>query len=175
MNKNDLERFITEMTFAGDIYSKNLHDGAMLKFFTLLSDHPIDLVVNALNAHMKDPSSGMYAPKPADLIRKIEGEPLTAEEILQAAIKSNTPMGILAADVIGSFEMRSLSRSDLLKIAKGIVSEVRDWQRKYNGGSISAHALKIIESKGVSTSRPFRDDCLQSPADYVNPISALGN
>lgn len=43
--------------------------------FDVLSDLDLDAVLKALSSHVRDPQSGQFQPKPADIVRAIEGTP----------------------------------------------------------------------------------------------------
>lgn len=76
MNKNsDGVKFAGLMTAISEMYSKPITDFGMDMWFDDLKDYDIDQVTRAFQAHRKDPVSGKYMPKTADIIRHIDGLP----------------------------------------------------------------------------------------------------
>jgi hypothetical protein len=55
------------------VYSKQITTGFVDVFFDALAGYDIESVRRGLNAHVQNPDSGQFAPKPADVVRLIDG------------------------------------------------------------------------------------------------------
>lgn len=74
MTPKDYSQFVTIWTQACELYSKTPSDGALDLVFAALQRFDIDQVKQGLTAHINDPKHGDFAPKPADIVRHIEGD-----------------------------------------------------------------------------------------------------
>lgn len=75
MNQSDYLQFVEIWTQACDLYGKPASDGAVNLAFAALDGYDIGDIRTALTAHVRDPDGGRFAPKPADVIRHIDGDP----------------------------------------------------------------------------------------------------
>lgn len=71
--KQDAERFAQAMAGVGEVYGRELSAAAMKLWWELLAPYDIDSVERALRDCMRSPDSGQFAPKPADVIKAIDG------------------------------------------------------------------------------------------------------
>ncbi|WP_447593582.1 DUF6475 domain-containing protein [Aquipseudomonas campi] len=55
------------------VYGKQITTGFVDVFFDALAGYDIESVRRGLNAHVQNPDSGQFAPKPADVVRLIDG------------------------------------------------------------------------------------------------------
>lgn len=75
MESSDLEQFITMMGIVADTYGQpRLNPNAIKLYFEVLSEYPLSEISKAIKEHVKQ---SPYMPKPADIIRIIDG---TAED-----------------------------------------------------------------------------------------------
>lgn len=75
MNSQDQEKFYKIWQAAWETCGRTISPAGMRLAFRALEQYPIHDVSNAVIAHMHDPSTGQFPPKPADIIRHIEGSP----------------------------------------------------------------------------------------------------
>lgn len=74
MNEKDKQAFCAIMYPFGKIYDLSLEDKHIMKvWFEALSDFNIEEVTKAVQRYIKSPDYGSFKPKPADVIRMIEG------------------------------------------------------------------------------------------------------
>lgn len=74
MTEDDKMAFSAIMYPLGKIYDLGIEDKHIMKvWFEALSDLDIDEVAKAVMLYLKSPDFGTYKPKPADIIRMIEG------------------------------------------------------------------------------------------------------
>lgn len=69
----DLKRFADTMLAMCELYGKDLSKPALALWWELLADYPIEDVERGVRACMRSPDHGQFMPKPADVIRAIEG------------------------------------------------------------------------------------------------------
>lgn len=74
MESSDRDEFQRRLTAAWSLYGKSVTPDVLGIFWSALKPWPLDDVARALNKHAASPDVGQYAPKPADLIRQIEGD-----------------------------------------------------------------------------------------------------
>lgn len=75
MTENDMTQFSEMMLGISEVYSKELSKFGLDIWWNDLKDYPIQSVLMAFTAHRKDPKQGQFFPKPADIVRHIDGLP----------------------------------------------------------------------------------------------------
>lgn len=73
MKQPDFKRFKVAVTAISELYSRNLSEAALLMWWKALERFDIEQVEDALNQAIQNPDNGQFMPKPADLIRVLEG------------------------------------------------------------------------------------------------------
>lgn len=73
MIDKDMEKFAAILTGIGEVYSKTISAPLISIFWNSLKNYDIDVVEDAVQRHVNNPDTGQYMPKPADIIRMIEG------------------------------------------------------------------------------------------------------
>lgn len=98
MTDNDKKMFASIMYPLGKIYDLALEDKYIMRvWFEALSDLSIEEVGKAVSAYLKSPDFGTYKPKPADIIKMIQGTSL--DKSFQAWSKVES-----AARRVGSYQ-----------------------------------------------------------------------
>lgn len=91
MTEHERDEFETIWCQAAELYGRAPADGALDMAYEALRDYGIHAIRRALTAHIRDPDSGRFAPKPADVIRHIDGDTesraLNAWSQVRAAIR----------------------------------------------------------------------------------------
>lgn len=78
MTNNDREEFARVWAAAWTMYGKEATAQVIAMVFNALASYSIEDVRRGLSAHMSNPDSGQYAPKPADVIKHISGNSQSA-------------------------------------------------------------------------------------------------
>lgn len=73
MNDQDKNAFTEMMMAAGEVYGKAITVPMIRMYFSTLAPMSIEQAQAAMMAHMQNPDSGQFFPKPADFIRQIAG------------------------------------------------------------------------------------------------------
>lgn len=99
---HDYVEFVTIWTGCHAAYDKYPTDGAIDISFQALCRFEIGDIRVALTAHMNDPEGGRFPPRPADVVRQIEGDSesraLSAWSKVERAISSAGPWATVAFD-----------------------------------------------------------------------------
>ena len=74
MTEADRREFCKLLVGIAELYDKRLTTAAQVLYWDLLKDYELDDIASALKAHTKSPDAGQYLPKPADIIRQLEGD-----------------------------------------------------------------------------------------------------
>jgi len=78
MTKNDRAQFAEIWTAAYAVYGKQVSDAMLDVVFSALSAYSLKDIRTGLSGHVKNPDSGQFAPKPADVIKHISGNSQSA-------------------------------------------------------------------------------------------------
>ena len=81
MNDADKTRFLSAMTGVGDYYNKTLSSAVIDIYWHGLKEFDLNAVLKALFAHSKNPDSGQYMPKVADIVKMIQGTSADSAQI----------------------------------------------------------------------------------------------
>jgi hypothetical protein len=73
MRREDYDRFAQMLAAASDLYGKSISGGAMTLWWEALRRYDVADVERAFRAAVSNPESGQFMPKPADIIRAIDG------------------------------------------------------------------------------------------------------
>jgi hypothetical protein len=72
MKNTDTQEFFEIWDQCADLYGKTLKQESKILTFKLLAGYSLQSVRQALEAHMSDPETGRFMPRPADVIGKIQ-------------------------------------------------------------------------------------------------------
>jgi len=78
MKPNDFESFSEMLSAVGGLYSKEISEMTMSLYFNALKEYDLAAVRLAFDRYVKNPDTGQFMPKPADLIRMMQGTSLDA-------------------------------------------------------------------------------------------------
>jgi hypothetical protein len=73
MNDNDREVFASCLTSAAEIVGKDLSPQAIKLYWEILKKYEIEDVERAFFSHASNPDVGQFMPKPADIVKAIDG------------------------------------------------------------------------------------------------------
>jgi len=82
MIQSEFENFSTVLAAVGDLYSKPVGDFALTLWWNALKDYDLNAVKDALGRHVRNPDNGQFMPKPADVVRMMQG---STQDSAQAA------------------------------------------------------------------------------------------
>ena len=73
MNDTEKPKFAQSMAAIGEIYGKDISEVMIGIYWNALKPYPTEDVQRAFQGHTRDTDNGQFFPKPADLLRHIEG------------------------------------------------------------------------------------------------------
>ena len=73
MQQHEFRRFSAALTACAELYSRSLSEGAIALWWEALRRFDVEQVEHAFRACIESPEAGQFMPKPADLIRAMEG------------------------------------------------------------------------------------------------------
>jgi hypothetical protein len=73
MSPSDKTKFIEVLSGVHDFYGKDLSKFALAVWLQACETFDVQQVSKALSAHLMDPERGQFMPKPADIVRQIQG------------------------------------------------------------------------------------------------------
>jgi len=102
MNEDDKKQFASCLTSAAEITGKDLSAQAMKLYWEILKKYDISDVEQAFFSHASNPDVGQFMPKPADIIKAIDGggasRSMTAWTKLDKAIRIVGPYETVVFD-----------------------------------------------------------------------------
>lgn len=78
MTPNDRPQFAELWVAAYAVYGKQVSDAMLDVVFSALSSYSLQDIRTGLSGHIKNPDSGQFAPKPADVIKHVSGNSQSA-------------------------------------------------------------------------------------------------
>lgn len=116
MTQADLERFYQVMAATAELHGRSLSEAVMAMYFEDLAPYPMEAVVEALRRHRRNPQHGQFFPKPADLIRALEGS--HEERALMAFNRL-----VAAMDRVGAYQSPDFSD----RVLHQVVEDMGGW------------------------------------------------
>lgn len=98
MKNEDFKRFSVSWQTAQAAYGKPVEPAVVALVFRVLEPYALADVEAALGAHLRDPETGQFPPKPADVVRKIEGSSDAQVALAWATFRECTRSGEMPAD-----------------------------------------------------------------------------
>lgn len=102
MQRPDRKRFALQMLALSEIYGKPISDAVADLWYMALERFPIEAVEAALARHIQSPDVGQWMPKPADVVRMIEGTSIDSAMVAWAkvdrAVRAVGPYATVAFD-----------------------------------------------------------------------------
>lgn len=143
MRNEDKQKFAEMMTAAFEIYGKVFPKGSMVLYWQILKRFDFADVERGLVAHLNNPESGQFTPKPADIIRYIDGSTQTrgmlAWSKVEKAVKrvgtyssvvfDDALIHVVIADMGGWIELGKMTEQEK-------PFKARDFEKRYAGYAI---------------------------------------
>ena len=120
MQDQDKAAFRDMMMAAGEVYGREITKPLLQMYFAALSQCGIEQVQGAMMAHMQNPDSGQFFPKPADLIRQLSGTSKQQEVAIED--KASIAWACIERDIrrIGSYGTLKMDDKQALAAVKAI-------------------------------------------------------
>lgn len=111
MNAKDAERFSVVWQSAHQVYGKAVEPQTIALVFKILQGYELKHVEAALADHLK---TGEFAPKPADVVRRIEGDQDAHVALAWSQFREATRSGVMPADEAVCAAIRRMGGLELL-------------------------------------------------------------
>lgn len=138
MTNDDFDKFSGALTAALDVYGKTVSPMVINIWWKALESYDLRAVLHSLSKHIQNPDSGQYVPKPADIIRGIEGS--TEDRALDAWAKVDKAVKYVGGYDSVAFDdpIIHLAITDMggwIKICSGTVDEwpfiAKEFEKRY--------------------------------------------
>jgi len=154
MTPDNSQHFAKLMACTGEVYSKSISKQLCEIYWRSLQEYSIEQIQQAIQHHINNPDVGQFMPKPADIVRCIDGKPsdqaLRAWSKVEYAIKrvghndsvifDDTIIHSVIRDIGGWIELCKLSIHDLQIKAK----QFQQHYLSYLQGNSSVHPEKLV-------------------------------
>jgi hypothetical protein len=162
MNDQDFDTFSDLWTAAYESVSRGKTPSASATnlAFEALRIYTVDQIRIALSRHVRDADAGRYGLTPADVVRQIDGETPTADQVIAAALKPRTPLAVLCRIEIGSHDLNNRTTYELRPLAEGCLAMFPEWRARIAAGRLTDHERERIAHYGAdagSTTLVARD------------------
>lgn len=120
MKNEDKRAFFDLMMAAGEVYGREVTQPMAAIYFSTLANVSIEQVQEAMMAHMQNPDSGQFFPKPADLIKQMTGT--TKQQDAAIEDKAAIAWACIERDIrrIGSYGTLKLDDKQALATVKAM-------------------------------------------------------
>lgn len=156
MDSVDGAKFLALINVTSDYYKKPpLSDPAVRIYFNALEPYGYKQVEHAIGKHISATNGG-WMPMVSDIIRHIDGGQITSDQVIAAARLKETPLGVLCAIQIGSFDLNSTADMFYLRQrAEECIQKMPEWKHRGLMGAYSEHEVSIMLKHHVSPLGPF--------------------
>ena len=151
MIENDFDNFSQAWSGAFELCSRgrSASPAAINLAFEALSAYPLDRVTQALTRHIRDPDAGRFGLTVADVVLQLDGPKPTADQVLAAAMKPTTPLGVLCRIEIGSWNLGNLNNHQLKPYAEQCLARLDEWRARLAANDLAPHELDAMKRLGV--------------------------
>lgn len=86
MRAGDKKRFVSFLVACAEVYGREVGEGALGIWWEALRAYSIEEVEEAFGRHLRSPDVGQFMPKPADVLRMLEGTSVDAAQVAWAKV-----------------------------------------------------------------------------------------
>lgn len=144
MKARDKQAFVQTLTAISELYGKALSSAGLQIWWAALEHYSLAQVQQALSNHAKDPDRGQFMPKPADVVRQIDGGRPSPDEIIAMALNPTTPLGVLCRIEIGSWNLQNWTAEKLRPLAQVCINKLPEWHKRIESQKLLAHERQAI-------------------------------
>ena len=144
----DKRAFAELLTGTAEIYGQSISKAGMSLWWLALEGYDDAQVSAAFSDHIKS-ASGKWMPKPADIIERIDGPTMTADQVIGAALNPTTPLAVLCRIEIGSWNLGNWTAQQLKPYAERCIALMPEWKQRLAAGDIAEHEALAFQRHGV--------------------------
>lgn len=86
MKNGDRKQFVSYLVACAEVYGREVGDGAIGIWWDALRGYSIEEIEEAFGRHLRSPDVGQFMPKPADVLRMLEGTSVDAAQVAWAKV-----------------------------------------------------------------------------------------
>ena len=146
-HKREFAEIVTAMS---EVYGKTISKSGLMLWWQVLEDYTIDQVRQAFAAHARDTERGTWMPRPADIIRHIDGEKPNVDQIIGMALKPSTPLGVLCRIEIGSWNLENWTADKLRPLAQACLEKLPELKARVAAAEFAEHEIAALERYGIT-------------------------
>jgi hypothetical protein len=144
MKARDKQAFAQTLTAIADLYGKDISDAGLGIWWSALEHYSLAQIQQALSNHARDPDRGAWMPKPADVVRQIEGGRPSPDEIIAMALNPTTPIGVLCRMEIGTWNLQNWTAEKLRPLAQVCIHKLPDWHSRIKADKLLGHERRAV-------------------------------
>lgn len=188
MKFNEMAEFAKLMTGLGMLYGKPMNEPLIDIYWHTLLSFDFKSIKEALQAHVKNPDTGQFLPKPADVVRYLEGssesQALRAWSVVISTVRAvgryesvvfdDPIIHRVISDMGGWIRLCEISEKDLSYRA-------HEFEKRYLGhlihplGEYPQKLIGLIESYNNSQGHPIESPLLIGDAEKARQTYEKGN
>lgn len=153
-------QFKNTMAMISALYDKEIAGPKLQAYWMILGKYPADQIQAAAMKHMEDPKHGTFMPKPSDILKYINGQEFSTDQIIAMARAKKCPLGCMAAIKIGSSNLRDLNNFELKALAEEVLLLMPKWKERAANGEYRNFELETMIKYHVDPASPFHDGLL---------------
>ena len=150
MNTKGKQEFAELVTGIAEVYGQPITQAGLRIWWGALEDYELAQVQAAFTAHSKDTERGTFMPRPADIVRQIDGEKPTTDQIIAAAMKPRTALAVLCRMEIGCWNLDNWDRFKLAPLAESCIAQIPEWKQRIESGKLTDHESMALTKYGVN-------------------------
>ena len=125
-------------------------------YFNGLTSYTFDQVQYAVSRHLGNTKNGQFMPKIGDIVRHIEGEDVSIDQVIASARNPLTPFGVLCRIEIGTSDLDNPINAFYLKQrAQECIDLLPEWRRMAADGTYNNHAISVMLKHKVNPHGAF--------------------
>ena len=156
MTADDKRAFAELLLGLAEIYGREFSKAGMRLWWEDLADYDLADVRAAFQAHRRDTTPtysgalrGERMPTTTTIIAMIDGPKPTADQVLAAALKPTTPLGVLCRIEIGSWNLGNLNSHQLKPYAEQCLARLDEWRARLAANDLAPNELDAMKRLGV--------------------------
>lgn len=168
MELSDKNQFAQLLELTAQLYDKRMHQAMLQIYWHALATYHFEVVRKGFNAHIQNPDSGQFFPKPADIIRHIIGDSHTQSlgawhKVMQGIKSAGAWSSVIFDDPIIHRVIEELGGWVLLCQTKAdaMPFKQKEFQSRYRGyiGKVPPHFPRILMGIADSHNRQNGHPC----------------
>jgi len=144
MKTRDKQGFAQTVSAIAELYGKDISQAGFQIWWSALEHYSLAKVQQAFSDHVKDPDRGQWMPKPADIVRQIDGGRPSPDEIIAMALNPTDPIGVLCRIEIGSWNLQNWTAEKLRPLAQVCIKKLPEWHERIKTGKLLGHERDAV-------------------------------